>query len=79
MSSLAARPNAPVPAQGFVSNKTSEAGDAAADPLEALLYGVFVANSERMTVAELAGILAVPLPELQVRARRQGVPCLVVW
>ncbi len=53
-----------------MSNKTTEAGDAAADPLEALLYGVFVANSERMTVAELAGILAVPLPELQVRIAR---------
>lgn len=30
--------------QGFVSNKTSDAGDAGADPLEGLLYGVFVAN-----------------------------------
>ncbi|KXZ46985.1 hypothetical protein GPECTOR_39g479 [Gonium pectorale] len=51
--------------QGFVSNKTTDAGDAAADPLEALLYSVFVANSERTTVAELGAILGVPLPELQ--------------
>ncbi|KAG2497046.1 hypothetical protein HYH03_005046 [Edaphochlamys debaryana] len=53
------------PLEGFVSNKTADAGDAAADPVESLLYSVFVANSERMTVAQLAGILGVELAELQ--------------
>ncbi|PNH10754.1 hypothetical protein TSOC_002481, partial [Tetrabaena socialis] len=60
------------PLEGFVSNKTSEAGDASADPLEALLYSVFVANSERMTVAELAAILAVDLADVQAAI---GVAC----
>ncbi|GLC36568.1 hypothetical protein PLESTM_000461100 [Pleodorina starrii] len=53
------------PLEGFVSNKTTEAGDAAADPLESLLYSVFVANSERMTVSELGQILGVDLEELK--------------
>ncbi|KAG2449449.1 hypothetical protein HYH02_005596 [Chlamydomonas schloesseri] len=60
------------PLEGFVSNKTTEAGDAGADPLEGLLYGVFVANSERMCAAELAGILGVGLTELQAAL---GVAC----
>jgi len=33
--------------QGFVSNKTSEAGDESVDPLEPLLYRLFLANSSR--------------------------------
>ncbi|GLI62242.1 hypothetical protein VaNZ11_004837 [Volvox africanus] len=53
------------PLEGFVSNKTTEVGDAAADPFESLLYSVFVANSERMTVAELGQILGVNLEELK--------------
>ncbi|GIL62622.1 hypothetical protein Vafri_16817 [Volvox africanus] len=53
------------PLEGFVSNKTTEAGDAAADPFESLLYSVFVANSERITVAELGQILGVNLEELK--------------
>lgn len=52
--------------QGFVSNKTSDQGDSSVDPYEALLYTVFVANSERMTVADVATILGVELSELQV-------------
>ncbi len=46
-----------------MSNKTSEAGDASADPIETLLYNIFVANSGRMSVAELAGILGVGVDE----------------
>jgi hypothetical protein len=43
------------PLEGFVSNKDAaqplgSRGGVAADPLEALLYAVFVANSERLTV-----------------------------
>lgn len=45
------------PLEGFVSNKTTESGDNAADPLEALLYSVFVASSTRTRVADLATIL----------------------
>ncbi len=55
-----------LPMQGFVSNKTSEQGDSSVDPLETLLYSVFVANSERMTVADLATILDVSVAQLQV-------------
>ncbi|EFJ51519.1 hypothetical protein VOLCADRAFT_103430 [Volvox carteri f. nagariensis] len=51
--------------QGFVSNKTTQAGDTSADPLESLLYSVFVANSERLTVSELGQILGVELEELK--------------
>ncbi|KAL6756398.1 FAM91, N-terminal domain-containing protein, partial [Haematococcus lacustris] len=57
------------PLDGFVSNKDAAAGlgggggaapaSAAADPVEGLLYAVFVANSERLTVADLASMLAV--------------------
>ncbi|GFR50721.1 hypothetical protein Agub_g12978, partial [Astrephomene gubernaculifera] len=60
------------PLEGFVSNKTTAAGEAGADPLETLLYGVFVANSERLSVAQLAGILGVGLPDLQAAL---GVAC----
>lgn len=37
------------PLEGFVSNRTPTAGEAA-DPLEALLYSVFVASSESLKV-----------------------------
>lgn len=52
------------PLEGFVSNKT--AGAAAADPLETLLYQIFVAASDRVTVAKLADILNVDVPTLRV-------------
>lgn len=60
--------------QGFVSNKTSVLGDARVDPVETLMYAVFVASSERLRVADLAKILGVDLGELQVNktGRRQG-------
>lgn len=51
--------------QGFVSNKDSEE-EGKGDPLEALLYAVFVATSERASVAELAGILSVEAGKLQM-------------
>lgn len=51
--------------QGFVSNKDSDE-EGKGDPLEALLYAVFVATSERASVAELAGILSVEVPKLQM-------------
>lgn len=51
--------------QGFVSNKDSEE-EGKGDPLETLLYAVFVASSERASVAELAGILSVKVPKLQM-------------
>ena len=38
------------PLEGFVSNRTPTSSDAAADPLEALLYSVFVASSENLKV-----------------------------
>ena len=48
-----------------MSNKDSEE-EGKGDPLEALLYAVFVATSERASVAELAGILSVEVPKLQM-------------
>ncbi|KAI8462738.1 MAG: FAM91 N-terminus-domain-containing protein [Monoraphidium minutum] len=54
------------PLEGFVSNRTADAGDAGSDPIEALLYSAFVASSERLAVADLAGILGVATEELQV-------------
>lgn len=50
--------------QGFVSNRDSERGEERGDPLEAVLYAVFVATSARASIAELAAILQVPLPKL---------------
>jgi hypothetical protein len=49
-----------------VSNKTSDEGDSGVDPVEQLLYLVFVANSERMRVLDTAAILNVDVHELQV-------------
>jgi hypothetical protein len=43
--------------QGFVSNRDSERNEDRADPLEIVLYAVFVATSARASVAELAEIL----------------------
>jgi hypothetical protein len=51
--------------QGFVSNKDSEKGEDKGDPLEAVLYGVFVATSARASVAQLASILSVDQTRLQ--------------
>lgn len=48
-----------------MSNKDSEE-EGKGDPLEALLYAVFVATSERASVGELAGILSVEVPKLQM-------------
>ena len=45
------------PLEGFVSNRTPTASDAA-DPLEALLYGVFVASSKTLKVC-VGGYLGV--------------------
>jgi len=55
------------PLEGFVSNTTSvvEQGSSG-DPLERLLYQVFVAASDNVTVAELAGILNVDIVTLQM-------------
>ncbi len=44
------------PLEGFVSNRTPTQGDAA-DPMEALLYSVFVASSESLRVTDLASVL----------------------
>ena len=51
--------------QGFVSNKDSEKGEDKGDPLEAVLYGVFVATSARASVGQLATILSVEPARLQ--------------
>jgi hypothetical protein len=47
-----------------VSNKTSDAGDESVDPLEHLLYSLFLANSSRLDQARLADILGVELRQL---------------
>jgi len=60
--------------QGFVSNKDSERGEDKGDPLEAVLYGVFVATSERASVAQLASILSVDQARLQAAV---SVACLL--
>ncbi len=51
--------------QGFVSNKDSETSETKGDPLETLLYAVFVATSARASVAQLASMLSVDLAALQ--------------
>ena len=48
--------------QGFVSNRDSERNEDRADPLEIILYAVFVATSARASVGELADILQVSMP-----------------
>ncbi|GBF94849.1 hypothetical protein Rsub_08021 [Raphidocelis subcapitata] len=54
------------PLEGFVSNKTIDASDSGSDPVEVLLYSAFVASSERIALADLAGILNMAVEELQV-------------
>jgi hypothetical protein len=49
--------------EGFVSNKDMVAGDA--DPMESLLYEVFVSNSERLSVDALAQVLGRPPVQIQ--------------
>ena len=64
--------------EGFVSNRDLVAGDS--DPMEALLYEVFVSNSERLRVAELADVLGKPLPQVQQamsNAVRMGFAVLI--
>ncbi|KAF5832134.1 FAM91 N-terminus-domain-containing protein [Dunaliella salina] len=55
------------PLEGFVSNKDAAplGLEGGADPLESVLYAVFVANNERLTVSELAGILNVETRAVQ--------------
>ena len=48
-----------------MSNKDSEKGEEKGDPLEAVLYGVFVATSARASVGQLATILSVDPARLQ--------------
>ncbi|KAF8055757.1 Fam91a1 [Scenedesmus sp. PABB004] len=52
------------PLEGFVSNRTSAAGDERVDPLEPLLYRLFLANSTRFDQARLADMLGAPLEQL---------------
>jgi FAM91 N-terminus len=47
------------PFQGFVSNKDTDVSGDKADPIEGLLYSVFVASNERAGVSELAEVLSV--------------------
>ena len=55
------------PLEGFVSNKTSTLSSVEGiDPLETLLYQIFVAASERVSVLELSEILNIPIDELKV-------------
>jgi hypothetical protein len=56
-----------------VSNRNADASDSGSDPVESLLYSAFVASSERLALADLAGILNVPVEELQVGGFLQGV------
>ena len=44
-----------------MSNKDAEGSESQGDPLEAVLYAVFVATSARASVAELGAILQVTL------------------
>lgn len=50
--------------EGFVSNRDAVAGDDA-DPMEMLLYELFVANSERLPLRALARVLDKPLADIQ--------------
>lgn len=55
------------PLEGFVSNKTTApAGSEEVDPIETLMYQVFVAASDRVTVGKLASILNVDVGMLRV-------------
>jgi hypothetical protein len=62
-----------------VSNKTSSANSIEGiDPLETLLYHIFVAASDRVRVTELADILSVPVNSLQVRKIRLWLSLVLV-
>ncbi|KAG1655890.1 hypothetical protein FOA52_006088 [Chlamydomonas sp. UWO 241] len=52
------------PLEGFVSNRDAQTGNAA-DPIEALLYKLFVASSEGLSVGDLAHILNVDTRDVQ--------------
>ena len=52
------------PLEGFVSNRTTSQ-ESDTDPLEALLYQIFVAASDRVTVLQLADILSKDLEHLK--------------
>lgn len=55
------------PLEGFVSNKTSNLSSVdGIDPLETLLYHIFVAASERVSVSELADILNISMDQLKI-------------
>jgi len=55
------------PLEGFVSNKTSNLSSVdGIDPLETLLYNIFVAASERVSVSELADILNISMDQLKM-------------
>ena len=55
------------PLEGFVSNKTSNLSSVdGIDPLETLLYHIFVAASERVSVSELADILNISMEQLKM-------------
>ncbi len=61
-------------AQGFVSNRDSARGDERGDPVEAVMYAVFVATSERASVAELADMLQARPLRCSGRGRRARQP-----
>ena len=64
--------------EGFVSNRDLVAGDG--DPMEALLYEVFVSNSERLRLEELADVLGKELGLVQqamANAVRMGFAVLM--
>ena len=55
------------PLEGFVSNKTASlTGSDEVDPLETLMYQIFVAASDRVTVDKLASILNVGVELLRI-------------
>lgn len=55
------------PLEGFISNKTSNLSSVdGIDPLETLLYHIFVAASERVSVLELADILNISMDQLKI-------------
>lgn len=58
--------------EGFVSNREQSYED----PIEELLYAVFVVSSENATVAELAATLQADLPHLQAAA---SFACRLGW
>lgn len=47
-----------------MSNRTAQAGDAAVDPLEPLLYKLFLASTTRLPMSDVAAMLGVPVAPL---------------